>query len=105
MVLRRSTLRSTQFLFGGLTFVTDNDEHPLLTSIQRLIDIWTLVGIQINAVLIVLEQAARLHIQVCQRLLAFFDVIGAIGYGLSQAGPRMVEDWGLFWFKFGWNYD
>ena len=28
----------------------------------------------------------------------------AAGYGIRQAPGMMLEDWGRFWFKAGWNY-
>ena len=81
------TMQSTTAQFGGFVFSTDNDQHPLLSTAQRLIDVWVLVGVQMNILLMAAVPALDGINQLCHRLLAWMDLVEA---GMLWAGD-LVE--------------
>ena len=77
------TMQSTRAQFGGFIFSTDNDEHPILSTAQRLMDVWILVGVQVNILLMTAVPAFDGLNKLCLKLLAWMDIIEA---GLLWAG-------------------
>lgn len=68
-------MQSTTAQFGGFVFSTDNDEHPIISSVQRILDIWALVGIQMNILLMAAVPAFDGLNRLCHRLLAWMDLM------------------------------
>lgn len=69
------TMNSTTAQFGGFVFTTDNDEHPIIATAQRILDIWALVGIQMNILLMAAVPAFDGLNRLCHRLLAWMDLM------------------------------
>ena len=76
-------MQSTTAQFGGFIFSTDNDQHPILSTAQRLMDVWVLVGVQVNILLMTAVPAFDGLNKLCLRLLAWMDLIEV---GLLWAG-------------------
>ena len=68
-------MQSTRAQFGGFIFSTDNDEQPILSTAQRLMDVWVLVGVQVNILLMTAVPAFDGLNKLCLRLLAWMDLI------------------------------
>ena len=69
------TMQSTTAQFGGFVFSTDNDQHPLITTAQRLLDVWVLVGVQMNILLMAAIPALEGASKLCYRLLDWMDLV------------------------------
>ena len=76
-------MQSTTAQFGGFVFSTDNDQHPILSTAQRLMDVWVLVGVQVNILLMTAVPAFDGLNKLCLKLLAWMDLIEV---GLLWAG-------------------
>ena len=68
-------MQSTTAQFGGFVFSTDNDQHPILSTAQRLMDVWVLVGVQVNILLMTAVPAFDGLNKLCLKMLAWMDLI------------------------------
>lgn len=99
-----TTMQSTTAQFGGFVFSTDNDEHPIIATAQRILDIWALVGIQMNILLMAAVPAFDGLNRLCHRLLAWMDLaeVGMLWVGDAieagiEACAVVWDTWLIMW--------
>ena len=98
------TLQATTAQIGGMSFHTDNDEHPLLTNINRLVIVWTQVGVELQLLFVLLQVAAKHHTDVCQRLVSVFNWLEDWAGAIGETWQIAQGDWVGYWFRWGWSY-
>jgi hypothetical protein len=91
------TLQATTVSVGGLTFHTDNDKHPLIDKVLRLLDIWAVVGIQINILLMSVNPALVNVDLVAQRLLAWMDKVEIVGRYVVLTADSFLDSCQVVW--------